>query len=117
MDDEVERLLASAPPPMAELGRAAYALLLELYPDAVVTVDGGDIGFGATTGYRGLVFTLSPHGGHVTLGIADGAVLPDPDGLLEGRGKVHRHVKLRSRADLDDPRLRLLLAAALSVRE
>lgn len=117
MDDEVEQLLASKPAPMAELGRSTYELLLELYPDAVVTVDGGDIGFGGTKGYKGLVFTLSPHSGHVMVGIANGAVLPDPDGLLEGKGRVHRLVKLRSRADLGDPRLRLLLSAALLARD
>ncbi|MGH8877780.1 MAG: DUF1801 domain-containing protein [Stackebrandtia sp.] len=117
MDDQVERLLASKPAPMAELATAAYELLLELFPEAVVTVDGGDVGFGGDSGYKGLIFVLSPHREHVTLGIADGAALPDPDGILEGSGKRHRHAKLRSREDLDDSRLRLLLSAALLKRD
>jgi hypothetical protein len=88
-------------------------LILELYPDAVVTVDGNDIGFGATAGYKGLVFTVAPHARHVTMGFAGGAGLPDPEGLLEGAGKVHRHYKLRTLADLERPELRALMTAAL----
>ena len=54
-----------------------------LYPDAVITVDGGDIGFGSGSGYQGLVFVVAPHNRHVTLGIAGGANPPDPAGLME----------------------------------
>jgi hypothetical protein len=110
---EVERLLATQNPAIGELAGAACELILELYPDAVVTVDGNDIGFGATAGYNGLVFTVAPHARHVTMGFAGGASLPDPAGLLEGAGRVHRHHKLRTRADLERPELRTLMAAAL----
>ncbi|WP_419995660.1 DUF1801 domain-containing protein [Streptomyces boninensis] len=91
----------------------AYERLLRLFPDAVVTEDGDHIGFGTDAGYKGLVFTLIPAKEHVTLGIAGGASLPDPAGLLEGTGKVHRHVKLRGTADLEQPELTALLKAAL----
>jgi hypothetical protein len=111
---DVQRLLAAQSPAIGELAGALCALILELYPDAVVTVDGGDIGFGATAGYKGLVFTVSPHAKHVTLGLAGGASLPDPAGLLEGTGKVHRHLKLREPAGLDRPELRDLMEAALN---
>jgi len=111
---DVQRLLASQSPATGALGESLVALILDMYPDAVTTVDGGDIGFGATTGYKGLVFTVSPHARHVTLGLAGGASLPDPAGLLEGTGKVHRHLKLRQPADLDRPELRDLMAAALA---
>jgi len=110
---EVERLLAAQNPAIGELAGAACELILEMYPDAVVTVDGNDIGFGATAGYKGLVFTIAPHTKHVTMGFARGASLPDPAGLLEGTGKVHRHHKLRTQADLERPELRALMAAAL----
>ncbi len=46
--------------------------------------------------------------------VAGGARQADPAGLMEGAGKVHRHVKLRDRADLDRPELRDLMAAALA---
>jgi hypothetical protein len=110
---DVQRLLDAQSPAIGALAGSLCSLILDLYPDAVVTVDGGDVGFGATTGYKGLVFTVSPHAKHVTLGIAGGASLPDPAGLLEGSGKVHRHLKLREPADLDRPALRDLMTAAL----
>lgn len=93
--------------------RATFALINELYPDAVVTVDGGDVGFGSGSGYKGLVFVVSPHGRHVTLGLANGASLPDPAGLMEGKGRVHRHVKLHEPADVERPELRELMIRAL----
>jgi hypothetical protein len=112
MNDDVARLLAGRDPHIADLARALCGLILEVYPDAVVSVDGGDIGFGSGTGYKGLVFVVSPHSKHVTLGVAGGADLPDPAGLLEGAGKVHRHVKIRQTADLDRPEFRELLIVA-----
>ena len=112
----MERLLAQRPAEPAGLARRLCAMILDAYPDAVVTVDGGDIGFGSGAGYTGLVFVVSPHARHVTLGLAGGAGLPDPAGLMEGAGKVHRHVKIRTAADLDRPELTDLVSAALERR-
>ncbi|OLB76754.1 MAG: hypothetical protein AUI14_17655 [Actinobacteria bacterium 13_2_20CM_2_71_6] len=114
MNADIERLLAGSPPPIAELGRQVCDRILALYPDAVVTVDNENVGFGSTKGYKGLVFVVSPHRAHVTLGIARGVGLPDPAGLMEGAGKVHRHVKIRSIEDLDRPELGALMAEALA---
>ncbi|NGN64394.1 DUF1801 domain-containing protein [Streptomyces sp. A7024] len=114
MREDVAEIFAARDPAIAALGRSTYERLLALFPEAVVTVDGNDIGFGTDAGYRGLVFTLSPAKAHVTLGIAGGASLPDPAGLLQGTGKVHRHVKLHATADLERPELTELLRAALA---
>jgi hypothetical protein len=114
MNDDAERLLATAPAATAALARQACERILALFPDAVVTADEERVGFGRTAGYKGLVFTVAAYPGHVTLGIAGGAGLADPARLLAGTGKVHRHVKLRAPADLDRPELRALLAAALA---
>ncbi|MFD7323177.1 DUF1801 domain-containing protein [Streptomyces sp. NPDC059875] len=116
MNDGIEDVLASRDAPIAELGRRTCALILRVFPDAVVTVDGNDIGFGTGTGYQGLVFTVSPARAHITLGVAGGASLPDPAGLLEGRGKVHRHIKVRTPQDLAQPELLQLMKAAVSAR-
>lgn len=109
----MERVLAARPPETAELARRLCELILQMYPSAVVTVDGGDIGFGSGKGYKGLVFVVTPHSKHVTLGIAGGAALPDPAGLMEGKGRVHRHVKIRQTGDLERPELRELMSLAL----
>jgi len=49
---------------------------------------------------------------HVTLAFMRGAVLPDPEKLLEGTGKGVRHVKLRSVAEVKRPGVRKLIAEA-----
>jgi hypothetical protein len=50
----------------------------------------------------------------VKIGIARGAELSDPKKLMQGSGKVHRHVQLRTIADLKRPGLKPLLKAALN---
>jgi aspartate-semialdehyde dehydrogenase len=42
------------------------------------------------------------------------AALPDPAWLLEGTGKCARHVKLKTRADVEKPAVRALLHAAVA---
>jgi Domain of unknown function (DU1801) len=116
VSDDVERLLAAQMPHIAELARHTCGLVLDLLPDAVVTADRENIGFGTGPGYSGLVFVVAPHRAHVTLGIYGGADLPDPTGLMQGTGKVHRHVKVRDSGDLERPELRQLMAAALARR-
>jgi hypothetical protein len=46
------------------------------------------------------------------LGLAYGAKLPDPEALLEGKGKIHRYVSLRTVADTRQPGVVQLLKAA-----
>lgn len=113
MDEELAAWLAAAPPATADLARRTCALVTGVLPDPVVSVDTDLVGFGTAPGYKGLRFTVAAYRTHVTLGIARGAALPDPAGLMEGKGKVHRHVKLRSAADLDRPELRALMESAV----
>lgn len=49
---------------------------------------------------------------HVNVGFFRGAVIPDPDGLLEGSGKFMRHVKLEPERDIDAGALRKLIEIA-----
>jgi hypothetical protein len=116
VDEAVRTLLATREDAIADLARRLIALIGEVYPDAVVSVDGGDIGFGSGTGYKGLAFVVTPQARHVTLGVAGGANLPDPAGLLEGTGRVHRHIKIREASDLERPELRRLLTDAMARR-
>jgi hypothetical protein len=50
----------------------------------------------------------------VKLGIVRGTALPDPHGLMEGTGKVHRYVVLVKLADLKRPGLKQLLKTAFA---
>ena len=49
---------------------------------------------------------------HTSVGFFRGAQLPDPCGMLEGKGKYLRHVKLKSDADLDGAALLQLIDTA-----
>ena len=98
------------------MARHLSGVILALLPEATISMDEENLGFGLGTGYKGLIFTVAPHTSHVTLGVAGGASLPDPNGLLEGTGKVHRHVKLRGVADVDRPELRALMESAIAAK-
>lgn len=50
-----------------------------------------------------------PQAKWVNLGIYRAMELPDPHGLLQGTGKLHRHVKIHDLMDLKSPALRELL--------
>ena len=53
---------------------------------------------------------------YVNLGFYHGAMLPDPDGLLEGTGKRLRHVKIGDVATASSPAVARLLRRAIADR-
>jgi len=107
-------VLDNCAPEIQPLARTIFAELHTLFPDAEVTADADSIGLGTGPGYKHLVFTILPYTKHVSIGFAHGATLPDPTRLLEGAGKVHRHVKIRTADDLRRPELAALCATALA---
>jgi hypothetical protein len=74
------------------------------------------IGYGYGPKYADMVCMLMPTKAGVNLGIAYAMELPDPAKLLEGTGKLHRHVKLKSKSDLETVALKSLLNAAVARR-
>jgi hypothetical protein len=115
-DEQLDEFLAGAALEVAATVRTVRVKLLAIFPDAVETAEGAELGLGFDRGYKGLVFTVSPQQGYVNLGVAHGASLDDPAGLLEGRGRVHRHVKIRNADQLEDASLDDLLGRAVAVR-
>jgi hypothetical protein len=116
--NDVEAFLDSYPAEVGELARAARELLQKLLPKIEETLDASAkvIGYGYGPGYKGVVCTLILSQTGVKLGIPYGASMADPEGLLRGSGKVHRHVVLRGPADLKQPGLKTLIKAALAAR-
>jgi hypothetical protein len=114
MKKAVSDLLKPYAPQVRALALAARALVLEVMPEAIEQVDPADklLAFGHGTKMSEIVFTIMPYTAHVNMGIANGATLPDPGGLLQGTGKHHRHVKLTTPADVAAPALRALLESA-----
>lgn len=115
-------MLAARSQQIRELYLAVHRLILEEFPPdlrhATDLVD-GMTGYAAEQyGYGGWgALALAAHAKWVNLHFMRGPSLPDPNGLLEGSGKMLRHVKLRSQAELDErtPALRALLQAAQKV--
>ena len=112
---EVERLLGAYPDDVRALADAARRALVKALPGATEGVDmpAKMLSYSYGPGYRGFVCTLIMSKTGVKLGIFRGSELPDPKHLMAGEGKVHRHVQLRSAADLEQPGLKALLKAAL----
>jgi hypothetical protein len=63
-----------------------------------------------------MVCMLVPARAGVNLGIAYRMELDDPAKLLEGTGELHRHLKLKSKADLESAVLKSLFKAAIARR-
>jgi hypothetical protein len=121
-DADVATLLDPHTPTIRDVFGALRALAREVMPDAVEQVDLPDrvlaFGFGPPGGIRmrGLAVGLIPHTAHVNVQLADGALLEDPSGSVEGTGKRIRHVKCRSLEDVTRPALRALLEEQAALR-
>jgi hypothetical protein len=115
---DVDAVLALYAPETCKLALAARDFVLEMIPDIseMVDVKARIIGFGYSVRYADQVCMLMPTKADVNLGVAYAMELPDPKKILEGTGKLHRHVKLKSEADLENVALKNLLKAALERR-
>lgn len=67
------------------------------------------------SGANGLVCYLHKTKDHATLGFYHAAGLKDPKKLLEGTGKDMRHIKIRSRDDIDEPAMKSLIKQAIAI--
>ncbi len=91
--------------------------MLEEAPEAVESISKG---YALAIGYS---FTGKPlkdgfchivtYRTHVNLGFNRGALLPDPNGILIGKGKSIRHITIRNEAELERPFVRRYLQAAI----
>ena len=85
-----------------ELMRGCGDEVRELLHDGQPTACVGDAAFAYVNAFKA----------HVNVGFFRGAELGDPNGLLEGTGKLMRHVKLRPERDVDAPALTKLIETA-----
>lgn len=115
----VDTVLALYAPEIRSLALAARHFVMEMIPDITEMVDvkARIIGFGYSVKYADQLCMLMPTKAGVNLGIAYAMELPDPKKILEGTGKLHRHVKIKSESDLENAALKNLLKAALARRE
>jgi hypothetical protein len=114
-----EEMIAGSPDEIRELALASRSLIFHVLPQTVEVVWLRQRTAGYGTGPKKLTEQfcwLAPHERHVVFGFYYGTELPAPEGLLEGTGQLMRHVKIRARADLDNPALRRLVEVATTHR-
>ena len=115
-----DELLAGVEPRLAAIARRLRVVIRAVDANTVETVRLGDnaatFGVGPRKMTDGYAYIM-PMRGYVNLGFYQGALLADPDRLLEGTGKGLRHVKIRTLAEANRPSLRALVAAALARRQ
>jgi hypothetical protein len=110
----MDTLLRSYPQDVQILVREARKTLREWLPNAGEGVDASArmVAYSYGPGYKGMVCTLLLSKSGIKLGLVGGAALADPCGLLNGTGKVHRHVQLRTVRDLQQAGLKQLVLGA-----
>lgn len=61
-------------------------------------------------------FCMIPiYSNHLNLGFNKGTLLPDPEGLLRGTGKLIRHIPITGRKDYRNPQVKVLIREALEL--
>jgi hypothetical protein len=113
---EVEELIGLYPTDVGVLALAARELINRVVVGGQETVDSAAkvIGYGYGSGYKDTICTLIMSKRGVKIGIARGSELPDPDNLLQGSGKVHRHIPLQKVADVKHPGVEQMIRAGLA---
>lgn len=113
----LDEFLSTYSPPVQEMALKTRELVLSLFPDVVEQIDvpGKLLGYGTDTTYAGTVWVIMPLKDSVNLGFARGTSLPDPEHKLQGTGKRARHIKFKSTREIDDPAVRALLQAAITL--
>jgi len=110
-DPSIAGALRLGPPELGAIARHWFDFMRRCGPDVrEILHDGhptacvGDAAFAYVDIFRA----------HVNVGFFRGAELPDPHGLLEGSGKLMRHVKVRPGAPIDSAGLQALVRAGYS---
>lgn len=115
--DEFEKLLQSVPERSAALAREAVQVVAEASPQARQELQvnwGGALLFKQPASGGNTVCWVSAHQKHVSIGFAEGAKLQDAHGLLQGSGKLTRHLKFTSDEQLRQPGVTELIRQAWS---
>jgi hypothetical protein len=101
---------------ISDLALALREVILEEAPEAsesIYQVYTVAIWFGFSGKMKDMFCYIATNAGHVNLGFPHGASLLDPNRVLEGEGKIMRHIKFRSQHDVDRPFVRRYIQAAM----
>jgi hypothetical protein len=115
-EQQLESFVAKFTPEIAALARSILAAMRERYPTAVELVydnyNALAIGFGPTEKTSQAIFSIAVFPRWVSLFFLQAKGLPDPEGILQGNGKVARHIRLSSAKKLDELSVKRLMREA-----
>jgi hypothetical protein len=116
--DEVSRWLATCPDDLCDLVLELRELVQEAVPEAHEAIK-----FNSLCYYKpnqpygvigGNICGIGVRGDCVYLSFIHGALLPDPDGLLQGTAKAKRDIPIRTSADIRRAAFTKLIRAAVA---
>lgn len=115
-----DELMEGVDTDLRQIAEALRTTVFTLHPDATEVVRLGDrascLGYGPKKMSEAHCYIM-PHKKWINLGFFYGALLDDPDELLEGTGKKLRHVKVRSLEAANNPAVKALIQAAMAERK
>ena len=116
MHSQFQNLVSRYPPSVITLADQARSLVLAHCPGVSEEIDmpANMAAYSYGKGYKHVICTIILSKQGVKLGFYKGSELPDPDKLLEGKGKVHKYVAITSAASLRSKALTMLLKAAVT---
>lgn len=114
---QLKGFMAKYTPAIAATAQAALAKLRTRLPTAFMLVydnyNALAIGFSPTERASDVIISIALYPRWVSLFFLQAAALPDPQGLLKGKGKAARHIVLARADDLDQPAIKELITQAL----
>ncbi|MCX7878513.1 MAG: DUF1801 domain-containing protein [Ignavibacteria bacterium] len=116
MNKEVKKFFDQFTPEVAEIGRAVFKITEKIMlPEKKMWIDQADkmITFGTERNMKGEICYIKPLKDSVNLGFFHGAKLNDRKKLLQGTGKLLRHVKFKKKENIDIDGMKELLETAL----
>lgn len=110
-----EKILSKYPEDISDLALAARKLILKELPDISEIPDekANMIAYGFANTYKDMICTIILSKKGIKIGLNKGSELNDPEGLLEGTGKVHKYVQINATKDLKNPAIKDLLKEGL----
>lgn len=120
-DAQLHALIDRRRPEIATLTKSALAKMRRRLPGAAELIydkrNSLVIGFCSADRASNVINSLATYTKWINLYFFEGDTLPDPDKLLKGSGSVVRSIRLTDAAQLDQPAVKALIAAAAKQAE
>ena len=118
-EKQLDRFLDAYTPEVAEIARKALTKLRKRLPFATEMVydnyNALACGFGPSERVSDVIFSIAVYPKHVNFFFLQGAKLPDPDGLLQGKGSRVRHIRMKDEKTLDRDDVKAMIATAMKM--